>query len=50
MFYALGLLMKGFIYIWMLIIATVPGVFMGLLTVCIAATLLTYVMRRNRTS
>jgi hypothetical protein len=47
MFYALGLIMKGFIYIWILIIASVPNIFMGGLTICILATVLTYFMRRE---
>jgi hypothetical protein len=50
MFEFMGLIMKGFIYIWMVIIATIPNVFMGMLTLCIAATLLTYFMRRSRSS
>ncbi len=50
MFDALGLIMKGFIYIWIGIIATMPQIFMGGLTVCIAATALTYFMRRNRSN
>jgi hypothetical protein len=48
MFEALGLLMKGFIYVWILIIAAVPNIFMGGLTACILATVLTYFMRRAR--
>jgi hypothetical protein len=47
MFYVLGLLMKGFIYVWILIIGSVPNIFMGGLTACIVATLLTYFMRRK---
>ncbi|HKI97532.1 MAG TPA: hypothetical protein VKB51_03555 [bacterium] len=50
MFYVLGLLMKGFIYIWILIIAMVPNIFMSGLTLCIAATVLTYFMRRKPSS
>ena len=49
MFDALGLVMEGFIYIWISIIAAVPNIFMGGLTICIAATVLTYFMRRDRT-
>jgi hypothetical protein len=48
MFEAIGLLMQGFIYVWILIIATVPNAFMGGLTLAIAATVLTYFMRRDR--
>ena len=47
MFEALGVIMKGFIYVWMAIIATIPNAFMSGLTLCIAATVLTYFMRRN---
>lgn len=47
MFDALGVIMKGFIYLWMTIIATIPNAFMGGLTLCIAATVLTYFMRRT---
>jgi hypothetical protein len=48
MFEAFGYLMKAFIYLWMVIIATVPNVFMGGLTICILATLLTYLLRDSR--
>ena len=47
MFDAFGLIMKGFIYLWITIIATIPNAFMGGLTLCIAATVLTYFMRRS---
>lgn len=47
MFEVLGLIMKGFIYLWILIIASIPNAFMGGLTLCIAATVLTYFMKRN---
>jgi hypothetical protein len=47
MFEALGVIMKGFIYIWMAIIATIPGAFMNGLAICIVATLITYFMRRK---
>lgn len=48
MFHFLGYLMYGFIYCWMVIIATVPNVFMSILTTCILATLITYFIRRKR--
>jgi hypothetical protein len=48
MFEALGYLMKAFIFLWMTIIATVPQVFMGGLTICIVATVLTYVLKDSR--
>ena len=49
MFEAFGLLMKGFVYLWILIIASIPNAFMGGLTFCIVATVLTYFMRRQKT-
>jgi hypothetical protein len=48
MFEAFGYLMKAFIYLWMTIIATVPQIFMGGLTACILATVLTYVLRDSK--
>lgn len=48
MFEAFGYLMKAFIFLWMAIIATVPNVFMGGLTICILATLLTYILKDSR--
>lgn len=45
MFEAMGYLMKAFIFLWMTIIATVPQIFMGGLTICIVATVLTYVLK-----
>ena len=47
MFEAFGLIMKGFIYLWISIIASVPNAFMGGLTICVVATVLTYLMRRT---
>ena len=35
-------LIEVFIYIWIAIIATVPGIFMAGLTFCVAGTVLTY--------
>ena len=46
MFDALGYLMKAFIFLWMTIIASVPNIFMGGLTICILATVLTYFMKK----
>src|SRR5262245_59625475 len=45
MFEAFGYLMKAFIFLWMSIIATVPQIFMGGLTICVVATVLTYVLK-----
>ncbi len=45
MFDALGYLFQGFIWIWVLIIASIPNIFMGGLTICVAATVLTYFMK-----
>jgi len=47
MFEALGVIMKGFIYLWILIIGAVPNIFMSGLTACIMATVLTYFMKRS---
>ena len=44
-FELLGLVIKGFVWLWVFIIATLPNVFMGGLTLCVAATVLTYVVR-----
>lgn len=35
-------LIEGFIYVWIFIIAIVPNIFMGGLTICVAGTVLTY--------
>ena len=48
MFEAFGLLIKGFVYIWIFIIASIPNMFMATLTICIAATVLTYFMKTGR--
>ena len=48
MFEAFGYLMKGFIFLWMTIIASVPNIFMGGLTTCILATVLTYILRDSK--
>jgi hypothetical protein len=45
MFEAFGYLMKAFIFLWMTIIATVPQILMGGLTICAVATVLTYVLK-----
>lgn len=47
MFEFLGVIIKGFLYLWMTIIASVPNAFMGGLTICIVATALTYFMKRS---
>jgi hypothetical protein len=38
-------LIKGFIYVWISIIAFIPNAFMGGLAICIVATLITYIER-----
>ena len=38
-------LITGFIYCWIAIIAFIPNAFMGGLTICIVATLITYFER-----
>ena len=40
-------LIEGFIYFWIFIIASIPNLFLGGLTFCIAATLLTYFEKRR---
>lgn len=47
MFEFLGIIIEGFLYLWILIIASIPGIFMGGLTACIAATALTYFIRKR---
>ena len=48
MFDALGVIFKGFIYLWMAIIASIPNAFMGGLTLCIVATVLTYFVKKRQ--
>lgn len=38
-------LITGFIYVWISIIAFIPNAFLGGLTICIVATLITYLER-----
>jgi hypothetical protein len=47
MFEAFGILMKAWIYLWMVIIATVPNAFMSGLTLCIVATVITYLNKKK---
>lgn len=47
MFDILGVIIQGFLYLWMFIIASVPNAFMGALTVCVAATVMTYFIKRR---
>ena len=47
MFEILGVIIEGFLYVWILIIATVPNAFMGGLTLCVAATVLTYFTKKR---
>ena len=47
MFDVFGIIIHGFIYVWIGIIAAVPNIFMGGLTICIAATLLTYFSKKT---
>lgn len=48
MFDLLGYVVQGLIYMWIGIIAVVPNAFMGGLTICIAATVLTYLEKRKK--
>jgi len=47
MFDILGVIIEGFIYFWILIIATVPNAFMGGLTLCVGATVVTYFIKKS---
>lgn len=46
MFDLLGLLIQAFIILWLVIIATIPQVMMGGLTLCVAATVITYFTKK----
>jgi hypothetical protein len=48
MFDVFGYLIKGFVLLWISIIATIPNVFMGGLALCVAATVLTYFYRKAK--
>ena len=48
MFDFLGVVIEGFVWFWILIIATVPNFFMGGLTIAVAGTVLTYFSRRTK--
>lgn len=47
MFEILGVIIEGFLYFWMFIIASVPNAFMGGLTLCVVATVVTYFSKRS---
>ena len=47
MFEFLGIIIEGFIYLWIFIIAAIPNVFMGGLSSCVVATILTYFIRKR---
>lgn len=47
MFELFGFVFKGFIFLWMTIIASIPNIFMSGLTLCIVATVLTYFMKNS---
>ena len=48
MFDAFGYLIKGFILIWISIIGSIPNMFMGGLTICVVATVLTYFYKKSK--
>lgn len=49
MFFELfGYLIKGFIFLWIGIIGSIPNAFMGGLTLCIGATVLTYFLKKTK--
>lgn len=49
MFEIIGFIVHAFVYVWIVIIATIPNAFMGGLTLCIAAMALTYILRDSST-
>lgn len=48
MFELFGYLIQGFIWLWISIIGAIPNAFMGGLTLCIGATVLTYFMKKTK--
>ncbi len=48
MFELFGYLIKGFLILWIGIIAAIPGAFMNGLALCIAAVALTYFYRKDK--
>ncbi|MDH5752711.1 MAG: hypothetical protein OEZ59_09880 [Deltaproteobacteria bacterium] len=46
MFEFFGLIFKGFIFVWMGIIASIPNIFMAGLSLCIGATVMTYFLKK----
>ena len=49
MFDLFGYLIKGFVLFWISIIGSIPNAFMGGLTLCVAATALTYFYKKTKT-
>lgn len=49
MFDFLGFVMEVFLWVWIAIIATIPGIFMNGLAICVVATVMTYFIRRTKT-
>ena len=50
MFDLFGYLMEAFVWFWIMIIATIPNAFMGGLTICVAATVMTYFIKKPKAS
>lgn len=48
MFDLFGYLIKGFVLFWLTIIGSVPQMFMGALTLCVVATVLTYFLKKSK--
>lgn len=49
MFFELfGYMIQGFIFLWIFIIAAIPNAFMGSLTLCIGATVITYFLKKSK--
>ncbi|MCZ6531466.1 MAG: hypothetical protein O7A08_00720 [SAR324 cluster bacterium] len=50
MFELFGYLMEGFVWFWILIIGSIPNIFMGGLTACIGATVISYFVKKSKAS
>lgn len=48
MFEVLGVIIEIFVYCWILIIASIPNLFMGGLTIAVLGTLITYFERSRQ--
>ena len=48
MFDFLGFVLEVFVWAWIVIIATIPGIFMNGLAICVVATAMTYFIRKAK--